>query len=230
MSDIEDSKKPALFLAPHAGGDRLSYSRLIKDLKADGDVFIYEMAGHGKRADETFSDSFEDIVLEFTQFIKDKAKNEKDYILCGVSMGAYLCDKVYERLKEEGFKLPGHVIYAAVDPGKPSGDLSISEIKEKSSNQELLNADNVYSRYLKGILEKDLELFVDGNTSFGTELQCGLSVFEGKEDLLLGKVDYDWSKLAPKGYREYIFEGPHLFMTTNQNVVSAIRTIRDKYA
>ncbi|MBE5827073.1 MAG: hypothetical protein E7307_10600 [Butyrivibrio sp.] len=228
MSDTADSNKIALVLVPHAGGDRVTYAPLVKGLSGVADVYFYEMPGHGKRAGDPFADSYEDLLFELLDLIRDVAKTHEKYVLCGDSLGAYLCDNAYERLLEEGGKLPSHVVYGAVNPGKGSGDFSIEEIIEKSSDTAILNSDNVYSRYLKNILEKDLELLIDGNAGFKAHLQCPMSFFMGKEDRLLGKVYFDWSELAGGGYREYLFEGEHLFMTSNKNVITALMKVLER--
>lgn len=228
MSGTADSKNIAVILVPHAGGDRLSYAPLIKGLSDGGDVFFYEPAGHGKRAGEAAPDGYEAVLEELVGFIKDIASDHEKYILCGDSMGAYLCDNAYGRLAQDNERLPVHVVYAAVDP---SGDLkrhSIDEIIKKSSDPAFIYADNPYSRYLRGILEKDIELLMQADAVFGARLQCPMSFFAGKDDRLLGKITCDWSGLAPCGYREYLFEGGHLFMTANKNVITTLMTIRDR--
>ena len=206
----------------------MSYAHIIKGLSEGGDVFFYEIAGHGKRADEDLPVSYEAILEELVLFIVDIAEKHEKYILCGNSMGAYLCDNAYERLLKEGVRLPSHVIYAAVDPARQSRQYSIDEIYEKSCDPRLLTMDNAYCRYLKRILEKDIELLEQGDVEFKARLQCSMSFFAGMEDRLLGKIAYDWSELAPCGYREYLFEGEHLFLTSNKNVINALKTIRDR--
>lgn len=227
MRDSGGSKKTALVLVPHAGGDKLAYTRLIKGLSGKRDVFFYELPGHGTRAGESFAESYQDILRELVEFIKDKTSDYDSYIMCGVSMGAYLCDNAYRKLLSGSCKLPSHVIYAAVDPSKTSGMLSKEDIMQKSADPEQLGLNNAYSIYLKDMLEKDLDIFFREGAVFGTTLKCPLSFFMGRDDRLLGKVDYDWGLLAPKGYREYLFEGPHLFITSNANVITTMNRICD---
>ncbi|MCR5157260.1 MAG: alpha/beta hydrolase [Butyrivibrio sp.] len=227
MTNSEATRKPAVVLVPHAGGDGLSYGRMIKRLSEDGDVFFYEMAGHGKRAGEDFYGSYGEVLSDLVSFIREKTADCGPYLLCGVSMGAFLCDNAYERLEKEGDRLPGHVIYAAVDPARSASEYDIRQVEEKSSNLELLTLDNSYSQYLKTILEKDLELMIKGKAGFKARLKCPLSHFMGKEDSLLGRSVYDWSAYAAMGAREYLFDGPHLFMTSNDNVINTIIRIRD---
>lgn len=215
-----------MILVPHAGGDRLSYAGLIKGLSDGGEVFFYELPGHGKRAGEVHPESYETVLEELIGFIRDIAA-EHEYILCGSSMGAFLCDNAYERLSRDGERLPLHMVYAAVDPSRNSREYDIREIIEKSSDTRFINADNPYSRYLKDILEKDVEMLIRANAVFGARLQCPMSFFAGKDDRLLGRVTYDWSELAPNGYREYLFEGGHLFMTADENVMTTLMKIRD---
>ncbi len=227
MKDSGGSEKTAVVLVPHAGGDHLAYTKLIKGLSYKRDVLFYELPGHGIRAGESFAKSYQEILCELIEFIQDKTSGYQDYIMCGVSMGAYLCDNAYGKLLSENCRLPRHVIYAAVDPSKTSEMLSKEDIMQKSADAEILSSHNAYSIYLKDILEKDLDIFFDGRAIFGTTLKCPLSYFMGKDDRLLGKVDYDWSILAPEGYREYLFEGQHLFMTSNANVITTINRICD---
>ena len=133
MSDSANSEKAAVILVPHAGGDRLSYGRILAGLSKDGDAYLFEMAGHGTRADEDFSGSYGEILEELLEFIKDIADKHDKYMLCGDSFGAFLCDNAYERLAVEGVKLPSHVVYGAVDPSRPSREYDIREVMRKSA-------------------------------------------------------------------------------------------------
>ena len=229
MSDTENFKRPVVILAPHAGGDSIAYAWLLKRLKADGEAYFFEIAGHGRRLEEAYPKSYEEIVMDFVDFIRKKTEGDKNYIIAGDSMGAYLCDSAYGKIKAMGGKLPVHVIYGAVDPKLQINELSIKNIEKHNSNMDLLDRDNSYCRYLKDILEKDAELLRKSETWLSSILECEMSFFMGKNDSLLGDVRYDWSRLAPKGYREYLFDGEHLFMTSNKNVAETIIRIRSRY-
>ena len=105
--------KTQLFCVPYAGGTTDLYNELEAYLSEDIELVRIEYAGHGKRLEEPFYDSFQDMVSDAKRMIMERMDPTSENAFLGYSMGSLV---VYEVLRQWEQTDVSHVFLSAHKP------------------------------------------------------------------------------------------------------------------
>nr|WP_278244413.1 thioesterase domain-containing protein [Clostridium sp. BNL1100] len=219
-----------MFCIPHAGGSMASYSKLRFKLLSHMDVHNLELPGRGRRFEETFCENMEEAVYDLYNQIADEI-SEDPYVIFGHSMGSWLAFELYFKIKQEGLRLPNHLICSGnVTPSISSKSNSLQKLNNKEFEEKIQEIGGLYSRYLNNedvkkkylpVLRADFNI-VENYIFKGGILDCNLTVLGGKSDpLTMGQLG-GWSNLTKKRFNIVEFDGGHFFLLDNVNTVSEV--------
>lgn len=145
-------KSIKLFCIPHAGGSATNYIKWNRYFDDTIKLCPIEIAGRGRRFDETLISEMDLMVNDIYNTIK-KEINSSEYAIFGHSMGSIIAFELYHKIKEQGMKEPVHIFFSA----RTSPDIC----KDKDIMHKL-----PYERFIK-------EIYKIGGTS--------VDIFENKE-------------------------------------------------
>ncbi|MDR7132686.1 surfactin synthase thioesterase subunit [Algoriphagus sp. 4150] len=215
--------KIKLFCFPYAGGAAIIYEnwRQFSNLRIE--VKPVELAGHGKRFNDTPYDSLEEAVEDLFQIIIEEIK-EHDYAFFGHSMGSTIAYELALKIKELNVRQPKHLFFS----GKGAPDVK----EKKDKKYHLLDEVQFKKKILKlgGTPEEFfehpdlLELFIPilrndfklASTSFETRklspFECEISILLGKDEEISAEQVYGWRNHTNKTCSIYFFNGNHFFL------------------
>lgn len=221
-----------IIVIPHAGGASMAYFNLKQKIEKEHKWCFFEYKGHGTRAQEPLYVSWSEIVEELYVFVKNSIDNQQDYVLLGNSMGAYLLQELYEKLKINKLMLPIHAIYTACNPYFELENLSVSYIEDNSDSIERIKTLKFYKDYLRPILENDIILLkqVNRKAIFKRKLHCNITVIYGRnDDLITSEYKFDWNKVTSKVCNVKYLEGGHLLLCEKANISEDLQKILKNY-
>lgn len=229
-------KKIKLFCFPYAGGSSAVYMGWKKYLCDKIELRSLELAGRGKRTKEPLCKSVEEVIDDIFPRIQSELC-DSPYAIFGHSMGSILAYELVRKVRMHKLPEPAHVFFSGRVPpfiflGTQNHLLPDSEFIKLLAefggmNEEILSNPQLLSFFLPIIRAdyKIVELY--RHTQDGFQLNCDITVFNGKSDKL-AKQDHlrKWKECTSKLCTFYEFDGGHFFI--NDFKPEIIKIINDR--
>lgn len=221
-----------LFCFPCAGGSATMYFKWKKYFPEIIEILPVELTGRGSRANEPYYDTFNELIIDLTEFVKNKLFPGEKYALLGFSMGGIIVYEVYKSLERENVSLPKDLFIIAKESPDTAvkkichlpDDLFLKEIISYDGIPEVvLNNDDLLRFYLP-TLRADFKLIEDYNFDDNTEnIKCDITVLWGENDRSVVKNGiYNWEKYTSFSFYNYSFSGGHFFMNDHVEDIANI--------
>lgn len=229
-------QKIQLICFPYAGGSAAFFYGLKEELQDQIEVTAAEYAGHGTRRKESYYHTFDELVQDMTDMVREVRNPEIPYAMLGYSMGSVVAYEVWKAYRKQGWELPVHMFVASHRPphlplqGNLNADSSEEEVIEA-----LCNFGGMDPRLLEN--KRFLNLFIRPvKVDYGLLLQyqaaevpekvtCDLTAFYASEDLTEEEV-CQWQGYTEGEFAQYEFHGNHFFLKENEKPVGDV--IREK--
>lgn len=221
-----------LFCFPYAGGSATMYYKFKKFLWKSIEIYPLELAGRGKRFEDSFYDSMEDAVNDmYEQIGSELEKNH--YAFLGYSMGSWIAYGLYKKIVQNGRPKPEHIFLAAKEPPHvKTSDKILHVLDDKNFMKEIFNLggtpkalmeDRVLSDVFIPILRADYRITeMYKETSIKEKLNCPVTVFAGVDDDININDVKRWKEITDKDFSFYSFEGGHFFIQNKVKVICNI--------
>ncbi len=215
-----------LIAFPFAGGSSFAYKSWVPYLGEDTELHTFEPVGHGRRMRERQYSDFRELVQEAFEFVK-KYGSEREYVLFGHSMGAYVAYEVYRKIKAEKFHSPYGIIYSGNVPphirNKNFPRKNISQMSDEEFIRYIEHGGGIPSQIADmpeirnvflNIIKNDYILMQ--NYRFEGEIEKfekNIAVFYGKKDIIPEHILFLWKKYTDKEINLTEFDNGHMFVT-----------------
>ena len=223
-----------LFFLPHAGGSAKSYSSFKRFLPKELKVVPMELSGRFTRSGEPLLDTVEDCAADLIGKHGELMKNE-EYAIFGHSMGTVLACELVRQARAKGLKAPVHVFFSGKNP--PDEEVRCFKDAENASDEEITaffaanslssNApvpDEELMRTLNRILCTDVRMAERYSiTPAEVGLSCDITVFYGREDVMMKGVDMTgWARFTSGKCETVGFSGGHFYYTGHKEEICRI--------
>lgn len=224
-----------LFCVPFAGGSSASYYRWRRFLPEAITVVPVELAGRGRRIQETpLEDAYTAAEDVAAQILAQRVPGTP-YALWGHSMGALLAYEAYFALSSRTADLPEHMVFTG--RGAPQGarrktsfhtiaddDDFIAAIETYGGSTEEALADPELRRLFLPILRADFKLSETyAWRPRGTRIQCDITVANGRDDMSVAASPMrEWAQTTTRGTQLVETPGGHFFLFEHNHVVSDV--------
>lgn len=211
-------KKIQLFLLPFAGGNSLSFMKLIRTLDSSIDAVTVEYPGRLSRHNEPFIETYDAFLDDVVKYIQENKRKDIPFAILGYSLGTTLAFDICS--KELLGEKPAYAFFCAEGSllaqnlARKYGKLSDEEFKDKmlmlgGFDQRIFGNEKEKAKYLN-LIKKDfniLEQFVytDG------KVPCDASVIYSMDDTTCIQME-DWSELIDGKVDYYRIGGGHFFV------------------
>ena len=124
----------------YAGGSAAFFHGLKEELQDQIEVTAAEYAGHGTRRKESYYHTFDELVQDMTDMVREVRNPEIPYAILGYSMGSVVAYEVWKAYRKQGWELPVHMFVASHRPphlplqGNLNADSSEEEVIEALCN------------------------------------------------------------------------------------------------
>lgn len=213
-----------LITIPFAGGNKYVYRPLFG--KAGfSELVNVELPGRGSRIKEPLLTSFDDLVNDCIQQIKDKLNTP--YVLFGHSLGALLAFHIAAGLYECSLPLPERLFLSGIgSPLKETeklGDLPDDEflrhlIKLGGIQEELKENDDFLS-FMVPIVRADFQALESRQPLRNLKLPIPLTLLNGKDDTFTGTSIEQWSNFSTLPIESHLLPGGHFFLFEQGSVI-----------
>ncbi len=212
------NKKVQLFLLPFAGGNSLSFMKLMRMLDSSIEAIAIEYAGRFTREKEPFIDTYDIFINDVVEYIQKYKRNDIPFAVLGYSLGAALafdicCKGVYgEKPVYAFFCAEGSLL--AHDSARRYGELSDEEFKDKmlmlgGLDQKILGNEQEKNKYLD-LIKRDFNIL--GQFLYTTgKVSCDASVIYSMDDVTCIQME-DWSELIAGKTDYYRIGSGHFFV------------------
>jgi len=223
-----------LFFLPHAGGSAKSYSSFKRFLPKELTVVPMELSGRFTRSGEPLLDTIEDCVSDLVEKHRELLANE-EYAVFGHSMGTVLACELIRQAKAEGLKAPVHVFFSGKNP--PDEGVHCFKGVETATDEEITaffaanslssNApvpDEELMKTLNRILCTDVRMAERYSiTPAEVGLECDITVFYGRDDVLMNGVDMSgWGRFTTGRCVTFGYPGGHFYYSQNKEEVCKV--------
>ena len=208
-----------LFSFSYAGGSSTTFYKWRKWIDESIELIAVELPGRGMRLAEPLLDNMNDVVHDVFSAIKDQLTG--DYAFFGHSMGGLIAYELCLKMKQEQYEDPIHLFISGRNgpqfPIPQKSDLSdkafINEIvKYNGISKEVFNNKD-YADLFIPILRSDFRVIESYTFQTTTMLNCDISVFYGKEDVITGLNELMlWKEVTSGTCSLYPFPGSHFFI------------------
>ncbi|QGQ96117.1 thioesterase [Paenibacillus psychroresistens] len=225
-----------VFCLPYAGGSAAIYSRWKKPLEDIADIIPIELAGRGRRIQETVYDSMIDTVADAYSIIS-KQIDDKPYALFGHSMGGAIAYEVTHSLMQNGHRSPEVVFFSGRSAPHMKKELEknvhlygdnefIEEILQLGGTPKQLFEEEELKKLFMPLLRADYRIVETYQyKEKANRLNSKVCVFYGlKDETTVGGME-EWNKHTKLPCRLFGFEGGHFFIHEDMDKVLGI--IRD---
>ena len=197
-----------VFFIPYAGGSSATFKHWINYLRPEGELEIFEMAGHGRRfMDEPYS-TLTQASEELYRYLKSKISEKENYFLAGHCMGAVIlyetCILINERKEiplPKRIFISGHGFIEYIHNEKHIKDMNDKEminvfVKEGGMSEEYLD-DELLELILPGI-RADVRIYEEYTFNKNRNIpKLDMTVFysEGDVKTPLNEIN-EWKKYS----------------------------------
>ena len=223
-----------LFFLPHAGGSAKSYSSFRRFLPKELNVVPMELSGRFTRSGEPLLDTVEECAGDLIEKHRAILENE-DYAVFGHSMGTTLACELIRQAGANGLRKPVHVFFSGKNP--PDEGVHCFENAENASDEEITAffaanslsssvpvPDEELMRTLSRILCTDVRMAERYSiTPAEVGIECDITVFFGRDDVLMQGVDMNsWSRFTKGRCGTYGFSGGHFYYAQHKEEICRI--------
>nr|WP_186811652.1 thioesterase [Paenibacillus xylanexedens] len=227
----QQKRKTKVFFFPYAGGTAFYYYRFRNHMPTWIEVCPVELAGRGSRLDVPMYHSFEQMIEDTYQMIKDELS--EPYAFFGHSMGGLLAYELYYRIRSEELPTPNHLFISGKSARGTKKDKRLYALSDEELLLELVDLggtskDLVDSRefrqYYFPLIKSDIKNIESFQQPLREEkLGCDLSVLYGRSDILLDDDEVNlWSLRTNKECLIHTFEGGHFYLTEHVESIANI--------
>ena len=230
-----------LFCFPYAGGSAVIYNQWDEYLQDHIQLFPVELAGRGKRINESCYSSIDEAAEDVIRNIKYRLF-DLPFSFFGHSMGGAIAYQVSLKLKEKSYPQPKHIFFSgrgaphvSRKDKEPFHTMPESQFRDKI--MELGGTPKEFFQHpelleiLLPTLRSDFRLSWIFNQQFThmnlNPLDCDISVLTGTEDDLLDSQIKGWANHTTKSCRFYSFEGGHFYINNGIQRVKVIDIINE---
>lgn len=223
-----------LFCFPYAGGSSAIFNKWKSFINEDIEIVAVELAGRGKRIQETHYGNFKEVVEDVFSIIKNDIECY-DYSFFGHSMGAKIAYELAQKILRNGIKGPEHIFFsgrgAPYVPGKDEKEYH--KLPDEEFKKEILNLGGTPKEFFEHpellevflpLLKNDFKLAT--REIAGVEinpLPCDITVLLGNDEELLPKQVDNWKKHTNKNCSIHFYNGDHFFINEKvEDIVSKI--------
>lgn len=221
-------KKVQLFLLPFAGGNSLSFMKLMRMLDSSIEAMTVEYAGRLSREKEPYIDAYDSFINDVVEYIRKYKRDNIPFAILGYSLGAALafdicCKGVLgEKPLYAFFCAEGSLL--AQNPARRYGELPDEEFKDKmlmlgGLDQRILGNELEKNRYLD-LIKKDFNILGQFIYSAG-KVPCDSSVIYSMDDTTCIQME-DWSKLINGKTDYYRIGSGHFFFKKHYKEMAEI--------
>lgn len=231
-------RKVKLFCIPHAGGSATSYLKLKKYINSHIEVCPIELAGRGRRFNESFYDSIEEAVYDVYKIIESNLDYE--YAILGHSMGSLIAFELAHHIIKLKKQKPIHIFFSGrkspniIYTSNQIHKLPEEEFKNKifefsGTPKEIFENEKIFRTFLP-ILRADFKICEQYKyKEKPSKLNFDISILNGNMDDIKIKHIADWRKFTSKKCNIHFFQGGHFYINHNWNNLSDfINSIIDK--
>ena len=222
--------KVKLFCIPYAGGSAVIYNRWKQYLQAGIELRPIELAGRGRRIQETPYHNWSEAVEDIFGIIKDEIY-ESRFMLFGHSLGALLTYELAQLIRKNGLPRPDHVFFSGsgaphLRDKKNYHLLGDEEFKDKvlrlgGTPRELFDHPELIDMFVP-LLKNDFML-AEAKSFLGvTPLQDDITVLLGKEDDLTAEQCEEWRRYTQRSCQLRYFKGGHFFINDETRAITDI--------
>lgn len=224
-------KKIKLFCIPYAGGMSTAYVRYKKYLHPSIELQGIELAGRGKRCEQSFYKSIDDAAEDVYELIKyDIDKYECAF--WGHSMGCLILFELAHKLSDKNYNIMHLFFSGRQAPHLKNRDRTIHKLTDEEFKEEIIKYDGTPKEIFE---QKELsDIFMPiFRADFGIaenynyidkmkRLNSEFTVLYGKYDnMSKGEVN-SWALHTSKSCRVHEFEGGHFFIFEHVKEVADI--------
>lgn len=225
-------KAVKVFLIPYAGASSYAYYKYKKLFPEELSPVFLELAGRGRRSEESFYTSIYSAGEDIAEIIIDHTK-DCDYIIFGHSMGALIAYEAYYKLIDFNWKKPLHMFISGQKPPhliqpdilipQYSEETFLGIVEKYGGLPEEFYDEKIKSTFLP-VLRADFKILGEYQwMKKSKKVMCDITILYGDEDQNIVENEITcWSEYAGQEMEFYKFEGDHFFI---QNHFSKIISI-----
>lgn len=217
-----------IYLLPYSGGSSLYY---MKWRDEDINFIPIEYKGHGTRIGEGVYKDIQDAAQEIAGLI-ERENGGEEYAILGHSLGGIITYEVYRQLVNDGFKQPKQLFISACRAPHCKSKLSVSDLSPEEykktvmdlggMTEEFFNNKRIFNTF-NPILYHDFLMNEKYNSGSITKIDCGVTVFAGKEDISINEDELQaWKQYSD--CKIFKYSGNHFFIDEyRENIISRIK-------
>lgn len=212
-----------LFCFPYAGGSSVIFNRWKQYIGSGIEIRAIELAGRGKRIQETQYGNFNEVIDDVLSLIIDEIDGD-DYAFFGHSMGAKIAYELTQKILEKGLTGPKHIFFSGRGAPYILGvdEKEYHKLPDKEFKEEVLKLGGTPKEFFEypELLEVFLPLLKNdfmlaARDVVGKEvkpLPFDITVFVGKdEELTPNQVD-GWKNYTSENCTIHYLNGGHFFI------------------
>lgn len=231
-----------LFCFPYAGGASVVYHPWQKPLGNDVELRLIELAGRGRRINDTPYKNIHEAVEDVFGLIKEEIQ-QSPYLLFGHSMGAMIAYELAQKIRREKLPMPMHLFFSG------RGAMHIERPEEKKYHlfddekfreeviglggtpPELFEHPELLELFIP-LLKNDFRIAetykpVQPINAFDQDI----TVLLGIEDDLTTQQREEWTLHTTQSCHFHHFPGGHFFINDEtENILKIIREVIDQSA
>lgn len=237
-----ENNKINLFLLPYAGGSGLYYSHWSKYLNDNITLIPLDLPGRGIKFKEPLPNNLEEAMNSVFDTVKEKF-NDLKYGLFGYCIGTTMVYELYKRILASNLSEPDFcVLCANIPPDRQKKDKTLNEKSEEELIEEWLKSSRIKKedmerrKYLQDMyltwkadcLMMDKYIFSKPVCKFN----CDLVIINGNKDKVFDRKSMiRWMHFTTKKCKEFLVEGDHDFLKTNEKAIIEIinKIIKERY-
>lgn len=229
--------KAKLFCLPYAGGAAIIYNSWKQFLDSEIALKPVELAGRGRRINESFYKNRSEAVEDVFKLIKNDI-SEAPYLLFGHSMGTLITYELVQKIREHQLPGPLHVFFSGSsaphlkDDNKKYHLMSEADFKEEvlqlgGTPREFFENPELLDVFLP-VLKNDFRLSeTDLHTGEINPLDESITVFLGREDELTQQQCEEWRRHTKERCALHYFDGGHFFL--HEETEKIVKIINETY-
>jgi len=225
-----------LLCIPYAGGNRYSFSRLLKYFPDHYNIVVLEFPGRGERTEEALltntSDLVEDAYRQALPFM------DRPYAIYGHSLGGLIGFLLARRIVANKLPAPLHLFVTGTTGPSHRENKIISRMPKqefidqmrryKGMPDEILNNSELMS-YFEPILRSDFQASETYEYEKGGTLDIPISVAIGTEDDLDPEGVEAWSQESTGPVDIYRYPGNHFFIFDHAESITKLMAAKLSY-
>jgi surfactin synthase thioesterase subunit len=233
-------RKIKIFCLPYAGGCKNIYNDFSDAFGSCFDVCPLEYSGHGTRICDPLLTNYTQCVNDICMQIRRFCTN--NYIILGHSLGAAVALGVANKMENDYYNKPKHLILMAETP--PCSEVLAKKYKNKNKVEvmetvaerghvphEIFENQELYDIF-SDIIYSDIRV-LNGYSDFSfSKLEVPITVFSGsKDDFSDSDID-QWKHYTNKQFSKFKIIGDHFFPFVNKKDFFKVfkEELADKYA